>query len=85
MEESKILSCAWMWSEGSGEKYVFSKEALLDFARELLSLSQQDEQQSEQDRLGGLLEAALYYIPSNKTELRALIDAALSVQGESHE
>ena len=32
---------------------------------------------AEVERLRGLLEAALYYVPSNKTELRALIDAAL--------
>lgn len=32
---------------------------------------------AENERLRGLLEAALYYVPSNKTELRALIDAAL--------
>ncbi|WP_313242967.1 hypothetical protein [Stutzerimonas nitrititolerans] len=37
---------------------------------------------AENDRLRGLLEAALYYVPSNKTELRALIDAALSQQAE---
>ena len=36
----------------------------------------------ENEKLRGLLEAALYYIPSNKTELRALIDAALSQQAE---
>lgn len=55
MEESKILSCAWMWSEGSGDNYVFSKEALLGFAKELLSLSQQDEPapaQTEQQPVG---------------------------------
>jgi len=32
---------------------------------------------AENEKLRGLLEAALYYVPSNKTELRALIDAAL--------
>lgn len=32
---------------------------------------------AEVERLRGLLEAALYYVPSNKTELRALIDAAI--------
>jgi len=38
--------------------------------------------QEENDSLRGLLEAALYYVPSNKTELRALIDNALSQQTE---
>ncbi|WP_019407202.1 hypothetical protein [Stutzerimonas stutzeri] len=37
---------------------------------------------AENDRLRGLLEAALYYVPSNKTELRTLIDTALSQQAE---
>jgi len=37
---------------------------------------------AENDRLRGLLEAALYYVPSNKTELRTLIDNALSQQAE---
>jgi len=46
MEESKILSCAWMWSEGSGDNYVFSKEALLGFAKELLSQSHQENSKS---------------------------------------
>ena len=37
---------------------------------------------AENNTLRGLLEAALYYVPSNKTELRTLIDAALSQQPE---
>ncbi|OMG61507.1 hypothetical protein AUR59_020325 [Stutzerimonas balearica] len=37
---------------------------------------------AENDRLRRLLEAALYYVPSNKTELRALIDAALFQKAE---
>ena len=37
---------------------------------------------AENDRLRGLLEAALYYVPSNKAELRSLIDSALSRQAE---
>lgn len=37
---------------------------------------------AENDRLRGLLEAALYYVPSNKSELRTLIDNALSQKAE---
>lgn len=37
---------------------------------------------AENEKLRGLLEAALYYVPSNKTELRTLIDAALSQKAE---
>lgn len=53
MEESKILSCAWMWSEGSGDTYVFPKEALLGFAKELLSLSRQENSKATPPAQGG--------------------------------
>lgn len=46
------------------------------------ALSRVSELEAENEKLRGLLEAALYYVPSNKTELRALIDAALSQQAE---
>lgn len=37
---------------------------------------------AENEKLRGLLEAALYYVPSNKNELRTLINAALPQQAE---
>lgn len=77
MEESKILSCAWMWSEGQGDTYVFfPKEALLGFAKELLSISQQTEQQPV---------AFLYYDDSDVDEDLKLKPFVLVVGNEGPE